>query len=143
MPPPDVVERSIPMPAFPESFKDLLQKKAFATLATVNADGAPQVTPVWFDYDGTHVRFNTARGRVKEKNLARNPKVALAIMDPDNPYRYVQVRGRIAEVTETGADAHIDALAKKYTGQDRYGNRKPGEVRVIYKILPERVQTMG
>jgi PPOX class probable F420-dependent enzyme len=131
------------MPAFPESFKDLLQKKAFAVMATVNAEGAPQVTPVWFDYDGTHIRFNTARGRVKEKNLARNPKVALAIMDPDNPYRYVQVRGRIAEVTETGADAHIDALAKKYTGQDRYGNRQPGEVRVTYKILPERVQTMG
>jgi PPOX class probable F420-dependent enzyme len=131
------------MPAFPDSFKDLLQKKAFAVLATVSADGAPQVTPVWFDFDGTHVRFNTARGRVKEKNLAQNPKVALAIMDPDNPYRYVQVRGRIAEVTEAGADAHIDALSKKYTGQDRYGNRKPGEVRVIYKILPERVQTMG
>jgi PPOX class probable F420-dependent enzyme len=131
------------MPAFPEPFKDLLQKKAFAVLATVNADGAPQVTPVWFDFDGTHIRFNTARGRVKDRNLAKNPKVALAIMDPDNPYRYAQVRGRIAEVTETGADAHIDALAKKYTGQDRYGNHKPGEVRVIYKILPERVQTMG
>jgi len=131
------------MPAFPEAFKDLLQKKAFAMLATVNADGSPQVTPVWFDFDGTHVRFNTARGRVKDKNLARSPKVALAIMDPDNPYRYVQVRGRIAEITETGANAHIDALAKKYTGQDRYGNLKPGEVRVIYKVLPERVQTMG
>jgi PPOX class probable F420-dependent enzyme len=131
------------MTAFPEAFKDLLQKKAFAMLATVNADGSPQVTPVWFDFDGTHVRFNTARGRVKDKNLARSPKVALAIMDPDNPYRYVQVRGRIAEITETGANAHIDALAKKYTGQDRYGNLKPGEVRVIYKVLPERVQTMG
>ena len=131
------------MPTFPELFKDLLQKKAFAMLATVNADGSPQVTPVWFDFDGTHVRFNTARGRVKDKNLGRNPTVALAIMDPDNPYRYVQVRGRIAEITETGANAHIDALAKKYTGQDRYGNYKPGEVRVIYKILPERVQTMG
>ena len=92
---------------------------------------------------GTYVRFNTARGRVKDKNLAQNPKVALAIMDPDNSYRYVQVRGRIVEVTETGANEHIDALAKKYTGQDRYGNHKPGEVRVIYKILPERVQTMG
>jgi len=131
------------MAAFPETFKDLLQRKAFATLATVGADGTPQVTPVWFDYDGTHIRFNTARGRVKDKNLGRNPVVALAIVDPDNPYRYVQVKGRIAEVTEAGADAHIDALSKKYTGQDRYPFRQPGEVRVTYKVLPDRIQTMG
>jgi len=131
------------MPGIPESFKDLLQKKAFATLATVNADGTPQVTPVWFDFDGTHIRFNTARGRVKDKNLSRKPAVALAIVDPDNPYRYVQVKGRIAEATEAGADAHIDSLAKKYLGQDTYPYRQPGEVRVIYKVLPERVQTMG
>ena len=131
------------MPGIPESFKDLLQKKAFANLATVNADGTPQVTPVWFDYDGTHVRFNTARGRVKDRNLRRNPAVALTVMDPDNPYRYMQVRGRVTEITEAGADAHIDALAKKYTGQDRYAHRQPGEVRVIYTIAPERVQTMG
>jgi PPOX class probable F420-dependent enzyme len=131
------------MPGIPDSFKDLLQKKAFANLATVSADGTPQVTPVWFDYDGTHIRFNTAKGRVKDKNLRRNPAVALTIMDPDNPYRYVQVRGRVAEITEAGADAHIDSLAKKYTGQDRYGNRTPGEVRVTYKIMPDRVQSMG
>jgi PPOX class probable F420-dependent enzyme len=131
------------MPGIPDSFKDLLQKKAFANLATVSADGTPQVTPVWFDYDGTHIRFNTAKGRVKDKNLRRNPAVALMIMDPDNPYRYVQVRGRVAEITEAGADAHIDSLAKKYTGQDRFGNRRPGEVRVTYKIMPGRVQTMG
>ena len=131
------------MAAIPESFRDLFQKKAFANLATVNADGSPQVTPVWVDYDGTHVRINTARGRVKDKNLRRQPSVALAIMDPDNPYRYLQIRGRVAEVTEAGADAHIDALAKKYLGQDRYPGRKPGEVRVTVKVLPERVQTMG
>jgi PPOX class probable F420-dependent enzyme len=131
------------MPGIPDSFKDLLQKKAFANLATVSADGTPQVTPVWFDYDGTHVRFNTAKGRVKDKNLRRNPAVALTIMDPDNPYRYVQVRGRVTEITEAGADAHIDSLAKKYTGQDRYGNRRTDEVRVTYKIMPDRVQTMG
>ncbi len=131
------------MAAIPESFKDLLQKRAFASLATIGADGTPQVTPVWVDFDGTHVRFNTARGRVKDKNLGRNPVVALAIMDPDNPYRYLQVKGRIAEVTEAGADAHIDALAKKYTGQDRFANRQPGEVRVTYKVRPDRVQTMG
>lgn len=131
------------MAGFPEQYKDLLQKKAFASLATVNADGTPQVTPVWFDYDGTHVRFNTAKGRLKDKNLRRNPAVALAIVDPENPYRYVQVKGRVAEATEAGADAHIDALTKKYMGQDKYPYRRPGEVRVIFKIVPERVQTMG
>jgi len=126
----------------PEQFRDLFAKKAFAHLATIGADGAPQVTPVWVDFDGTHVRFNTAKGRVKVKNLARNPRVALSILDPDNPYRYVQVRGRVIETTERGADAHIDALAKKYLDQDKYPFRRPGEVRVTYKVLPERVQGM-
>ncbi len=126
----------------PEQFRDLFAKKAFAHLATIGADGAPQVTPVWVDFDGTHVRFNTAKGRVKVKNLARNPRVALSILDPDNPYRYVQVRGRVVETTERGADAHIDALAKKYLDQDKYPFRRPGEVRDTYKVLPERVQGM-
>ena len=128
---------------FPDSHKDLLQKKAFANLATVNPDGSPQVTPVWFDVDGEDIRINTARGRVKDRNLRRNAAVALAVMDPDNPYRYVQVRGRVSEVTESGADPHIDSLAKKYMGVDKYPYRRPGEVRVIFKIRPERVQTMG
>jgi len=128
---------------FPDSHKDLLQKKAFANLATVNADGTPQVTPVWFDTDGGLIRINTAKGRVKDRNLRRNPAVALAVMDPDNPYRYVQVKGRVAEVTESGADAHIDALAKKYMGVDAYPYRRPGEVRGIFRIRPERVQIMG
>ncbi len=128
---------------FPDSHRDLLAKKAFANIATVGAAGAPQVTPVWFDAEGDLIRINTAKGRVKDRNLRRNPMVALSVMDPDNPYRYVQVRGRVTEVTENGADAHIDALAKKYTGADRYAHRRPGEVRVIFKIKPERVQVMG
>jgi len=132
------------MTAIPEAFKDLLTtKKAFASLATVNADGTPQVTPVWFDWDGRHLRVNTARGRVKDKNLQRTPAVSLAIMDPDNPYRYVQIKGRVTAVTEAGADAHIDLLAKKYLGQDRYPYRKADEVRVTFSIAPDRVQTMG
>lgn len=132
------------MSAIPEAFNDLLtKKKAFANLATVNADGTPQLTPVWFDWDGSRLRINTAKGRVKDKNLRRTPAVALTIMDPDNPYRYIQVKGRVANVTESGADAHIDALSKKYTGQDRYAKRTPGEVRVIFTITPDRVQTMG
>lgn len=127
----------------PDSFKDLFTKKVFAHLATLMPDGSPQVTPVWCDYDGTHIRVNTARGRVKDKNMRRNKKVALALTDPDNPYRHLAVRGEVQEITQDGADAHIDSLAKKYLGVDKYPNRKPGEVRVIYKIRPDKVATMG
>ena len=126
-----------------DKYRDIFDKKAFCHIATVGRDGRPQVTPVWCDFDGTHVRINTARGRVKDRNLKTNPNVALSVQDPDNPYRYVQVRGRVAEMTEQGADAHIDALAKKYMGKDKYPNRRPGEVRVIVKIRPESVQAMG
>ena len=124
-------------------YRDIFDKKTFAYVATVGADGAPQVTPVWCEFDGTHVVFNTARGRVKDKRLGKNPQVAIAVSDPDNPYRYLQVRGRVVEMTETGADAHIDKMAKKYMGKDSYPGRKAGEVRVIVKVLPERVQGMG
>jgi PPOX class probable F420-dependent enzyme len=129
----------------PASHADLLKptKPAFAMLATVNADGSPQVTPVWVDYDGTHVLVNTARGRVKAKNLERNPRVAMSIADPDNPYRYVGIQGRVVEMTEQGADAHIDKMAKKYLNKDTYPFRQPGEVRVIVKIAPEKIHTNG
>ncbi len=106
-------------------------------------DGSPQVTPVWCDYDGTHIRINTAKGRIKDKNMRRNRKVALSVMDPENPYRHLAVRGEVEEVTEQEADAHIDLLAKKYLGKEKYPFRQPGEVRVIYKIRPVRVSTMG
>ena len=131
------------MAAIPDQYKDLLQKKAFAHLGTVMKDGSPQVTPIWFDYDGTHVRINSAKGRWKDKNMRNRPKVALSILDPDNPYRYMQIRGTVTEVTESGADAHIDSLAKKYLGQDKYPYRQPGEERVIYKIAIDRVNAQG
>ena len=131
------------MAAIPDQYKDLLQKKAFAHLATVMKDGSPQVTPIWFDYDGTHVRINSAKGRWKDKNMRNRPKVALSVLDPDNPYRYMQIRGTVTEVTESGAYAHIDSLAKKYLGQDKYPYRQPGEERVIYKIAVERVNAQG
>jgi PPOX class probable F420-dependent enzyme len=131
------------MATIPDQYKDLLQKKAFAHLATVMKDGSPQVTPIWFDYDGTHVRINSAKGRWKDKNMRDRPKVALSIPDPDNPYRYIQIRGTVTEVTESGADAHIDSLAKKYLGQDKYPYRQPGEERVIYKIVVDRVNAQG
>ncbi len=131
------------MATIPDNYRDLFTKKSFAHLATLGRDGRPQVTPVWLDLDGGQIRINTARGRVKDRNLKRDPRVALSIQDPDNPYRYVQVRGRVTEMTESGADQHIDALAKKYIGQDRYPWKRPGEVRVIVKIEPEHVQGMG
>ncbi|PWH15058.1 MAG: PPOX class F420-dependent oxidoreductase [Ardenticatenia bacterium] len=130
--------------SIPEQYRDLFseEKRAFGYVATVMPDGTPQVTPVWVDYDGIYVLFNTAKGRVKERNLRRDGRVALVVSDPGNPYRYIQVRGR-AELTEEGADAHIDKLAKKYLGMDRYPYRQPGEVRVIVRITPEAVQTWG
>jgi PPOX class probable F420-dependent enzyme len=131
------------MATIPEQFKDLFQKVAFANLATLMPDGRPQVTPVWFDLDGSNIRINTAKGRVKDRNMRRNKNVALAISDPDNPYRHLAIQGEVVDITEQGADAHIDALAKKYLGKDKYPFRQPGEVRVIYKIRPDRVAQMG
>jgi PPOX class probable F420-dependent enzyme len=125
-------------PVIPASHLDLFKKKAFANLATLMPSGQPQVTPVWVDYDGSHVLVNTAVGRQKDKNLQRDGRVALSIMDPDNPYRYLEVRGHVVERTLDGADQHIDAMARKYLGQDRYPYRRPGEVRVLYKVKPER-----
>ncbi|HWP43791.1 MAG TPA: PPOX class F420-dependent oxidoreductase [Blastocatellia bacterium] len=127
----------------PEKYLDLFQKKAFGNLATLMPDGTPQVTPVWVDFDGTYVLVNSARGRQKDKNIERNRAVALSLQDPDNPYRYLEVRGRVEEITEEGADQHIDKMAKKYIGQDKYPWKQPGEVRVLYKIKPQRVSTMG
>ncbi len=127
----------------PEKFLDLFKKRAFANLATLMPDGHPQVTPVWCDYDGKHVIVNTARGRQKDRNMRRDKRVSLSILDPDNPYRYLEIRGTVAEITEEGAAVHIDKMAKKYLGLDKYPNSQPGEVRVMYKIIPERTSQMG
>jgi PPOX class probable F420-dependent enzyme len=127
----------------PDSHADLFNKKAFGNLATLNADGTPQVTPIWVDREGEFLLFNSARGRLKDRNVRRNPHVAIAISDPDNPYRHLEIRGQVVEITEAGADAHIDKLAKKYLGVDTYPHRQPGEVRVMYRVKPERVSKMG
>lgn len=127
----------------PEDLKDIFKKRAFAHLATVMPDGSPQVTPVWVDFDGTHVRVNSAKGRLKDKNMRRDKRVALSVQDPDNPYRYLEIRGNVDDITENGADADIDSLAKKYLDKDKYPFRAPGEVRVIYKIRPEKISRMG
>lgn len=119
----------------PADFMDLLTEKvAFAELATVMPDGSPQVTPVWFEFKDPIIRINSALGRRKVRNLDSNPKLAMAIVDPANPYRYLQIRGHVLRSTREGADAHIDALAKRYLGQDKYPFRQPGEERIIYEI---------
>jgi PPOX class probable F420-dependent enzyme len=131
------------MAVVPDKYLDLLQhKKAFANLATIMADGSPQVTPVWFDYADGVIRVNTAKGRVKSRTLRPGAPVALAVMDPDNAYRYIQIRGRVRRAVEQGADAHIDSLAKKYLGEDTYPFRQPGEMRVMYEIEPASVSGM-
>ena len=121
----------------------LLTEPNFGHVATVMPDGSPQVMPVWVDTDGTHVLFNTAEGRQKARNLQRNSRLALSVTDRNNPYTWVTVRGRVAEMTHDGADDHIDKLAKKYLGQDHYPYRQPGEQRVIVKVLPEHVSSQG
>ncbi len=128
----------------PPEFLDLLTtKKAFANLATIMPKGSPQVTPVWFDFDGHYIRINSARGRLKDRNMRRDPRVSISILDPDNPYRYLMIGGRVVKITEEGAVEHINALAKKYLGVDTYRNRRPGEVRVMYLIEPRRVAGQG
>ena len=126
----------------PAEFKSLFDKKVFAHLATLMPDGRPQVTPVWCEYDGRHVLVNSAAGRQKDKNMVRDARVALSVSDPENPYRYLEVRGRVVERTEKGAVEHINRLSQKYIGKP-YPWLQPGEQRVMYRIEPEHVTSMG
>jgi PPOX class probable F420-dependent enzyme len=123
----------------PDDFMDLFEKKAFGSFTTLMSDGSPQTTPVWVDFVDGKVLVNSARGRQKDKNVRRDPRVAITLIDPDNPYRYLEVRGRITEITEKDADQSIDRLAKKYLDKDKYPFAQPGEKRVIYIIDPEHV----
>ncbi len=118
--------------------KTLIERPIIASVATVDAEGRPQLTPVWIDHDGDDLVFNTARGRAKTANLEKNPHVAVSVVDPDDPYNVVVVRGQVEE-TEEGADAHIDSLAKKYLGVDTYPMRRPGEVRVKFRVKADKV----
>lgn len=130
------------MKPVPATYLDILEKASLANVATVDADGAPQVTPVWIDYEDGYFLINSAEGRKKDRNLRQRPQVAITIVDKDNPYRYIGVQGKVVAITENGAAAHINKLSHKYTGRD-YPTLKAGETRVIYKISPERVWTMG
>lgn len=117
----------------------LLKEKAYCQIATLMPDGAPHLTETWVDTDGKHILINTSQERQKERNVRRDPRVAVQVIDPANDHRIFSVRGRVAEVTRDGADALIDQLARKYIGQDRYPFRQPGEVRVTLKIVPEKI----
>ena len=123
----------------PSSHLDLFEKKAFAYLATHWPEDAMLVNPVWCDYDGTHVLLNSAQGRLKDRMMRRNPAVTLCVVDPDNPYRYLEIRGHVVAMMTDGAEAHVDRLAHKYLGQETYPFRQPGEVRVLYRIAPDNV----
>jgi PPOX class probable F420-dependent enzyme len=121
--------------------KEMLRKPNFAHIATVEPDGSPQVTPVWVDLSDEEdlILVNTAEGRRKVQNIRRDPHVAIDVIEQDNPYNMVSIKGEVIEVTPEGADEHIDSLAKKYLGQDKYPFRQPGEKRLVLKIRPEKV----
>jgi PPOX class probable F420-dependent enzyme len=127
----------------PETYADLLETKALAHVATIGPKGEPQVNPVWFDFDGTHIRFSQTTGRQKYRNLGREPRVALSIVDPANPYRYLEVRGTVAEIVDDEGNAFINSMAKKYIDQDVYPWHQPGDHRVVVKVLPEHTSQMG
>ena len=123
--------------------RKLLEEPNFAHLATLMRDGSPQTSAVWIDFDGTHILVNTAEERQKPINVRRDRRVAISVISQENPYSSATIRGRVVEITHEGADAHIDKLAKKYLGQDKYPFRQPGEQRVIFKIEPLRVSSMA
>ncbi|HWS98346.1 MAG TPA: PPOX class F420-dependent oxidoreductase [Candidatus Methylomirabilis sp.] len=127
----------------PETHKDLFNKKAFGSFTTLMPDGSPQTTPVWVDFQDGKVLVNTALGRQKDKNVRHDPRVAITLIDPENPYRYLEIRGRVDEITENGAAEHIHKMAKKYLGVDKYPYGQPGEKRELLKITPQKFSTMG
>jgi PPOX class probable F420-dependent enzyme len=128
----------------PTQFQDLFEKQTFAHVTTLTPDGEPHTTPVWIDYDADDDRIlvNTERGRRKERNVARDPTVSVSMTDPENPYRFLSVTGEVTAVTTEGAREHIDALAKRYMGEDEYPNPIETE-RVILRIRADEVLTGG
>jgi PPOX class probable F420-dependent enzyme len=126
-----------------EKARALITRPLLASLATLNPDGSPQITPLWIDLDGDDVVFNTAQGRKKARNLERDARVAVTVIDPDDPYNVVAFQGTVTDVTTEGADAHIDALAKKYLGVDTYPMRRDGEVRLRVTVRTDRIAMQG
>ena len=128
------------MAKIPDKAARLLREKNYAHVATLRADGSPHLTVVWIDYDGERVLFNTAVGRAKERHLRRDPRAAVEVLDPNDPYNFVSVSGPVELVEGQEAEDHIDRLAQKYTGRDRF-SRTPGQQRIMVKLSPERVYT--
>jgi len=127
----------------PQKYLDLFERKSLAFLAVhLNGDDL-MVNPVWCDWDGEHILINSAEGRVKDRMMRDHRQVAMCIADPDNAFRYLEVRGTVTEISSQGGSEHIDKLAKRYLGVDKYPYRKPGDVRVIYRVRPDKVRGMG
>ena len=123
----------------PETHKDLLAGPVYVQLASHMRNGSIQVHPVWCGYDGTHILVNSAKGRVKDRNMRTNPNVTVLAVDPENPFRWLEIRGKVVDISEEGADEHIDQLSDLYIQQSPYPWREAGEVRVIYRVEPERI----
>jgi PPOX class probable F420-dependent enzyme len=127
----------------PDGYRDLLETTALAHVATIGPDGEPQNNPVWFDWDGEQVKFSQTKTRQKYKNVGREPRLALSIVDPKNPYRYLEVRGEVVRVEEDPNNDFINAMAKKYLGVDEYPYHQPGDERIVLYIQPEHTTQMG
>jgi len=131
------------MAVIPEDYADLLQTTALAHIATTGPQGEPHSTPVWFDFDGNHIRFSQTKTRQKYRNLLRDPRIALSIVDPKNPYRYLEIRGKVVGIDEDPNLHFINAMAKKYLGKDKYPWHQPGDERVVVVVEPEHTTHMG
>jgi PPOX class probable F420-dependent enzyme len=127
----------------PVGYEDLLESTALAHVATLGPHGEPQSNPVWFDWDGEHVKFSQTKARQKYRNLQRDPRIALSIVDPENPYRYLEIRGEVTRVEEDPNIDFISSMAKKYLGLDRYPYHQPGDERVVVFVRPEHTNQMG
>lgn len=131
------------MTSVPDKYTDLLDKKGFAHVATIGKSGEPQSSPVWYGYDGEHILFSQTTSRIKLKNLKRDPRIALSITDPENPYRYLEIRGEVVDVSDDPEFEFIDSMAKKYMDKDKYPFHQPGDVRVVVKVRPTNFSAMG
>ena len=129
--------------AIPQTHSDLLESKALAHVATIGPKGEPQNNPVWFGWDGKHILFSQTKNRQKFQNVQREPRVSLSIVDPENPYRYIEIRGKVARIEEDPNNAFINSMARKYMGQDVYPWHNPGDERVVVVVEPQRTSQMA
>lgn len=127
----------------PQGYRDLLETTALIHVATIGPDGEPQSNPVWFDWDGEHIKFSQTKTRQKYKNVERDPRIAVSLVDPENPYRYLEVRGEVTEVEEDPDNDFINAMAKKYLGMEEYPYHQPGDERIVLYVKPEHTTQMG